>query len=107
MQTVDVIPTDDFAYPCCPVCGHLSTDASADGPRVSPCDHLYYVGTSETDEAEYDRDKVVEDVVDDDEDPPVLERLAAQLGDNYVCFLFTEAAPSFMEAYFIYELYRE
>ena len=64
------------------------------------CDHLVFVGTSHTDEPEFDKEKLIENY-DPDRFEDVIEYLKSELNDSYSIFI--DSSTRQIDAYLVYK----
>tara|TARA_Y100000031_G_C7975546_1_gene272371 strand:+ start:286 stop:588 length:303 start_codon:yes stop_codon:yes gene_type:complete len=83
----------------CPFCGIRTHNEVGD---ISECEHLYYVGISETNDPMFDRGDALSDLDPDDDWP--FDHLKNKLSDQFLCFSLHTPAPGTMHFYLIYEI---
>ena len=81
----------------CPKC--FSENIDENGVK-NVCEHLIFVGTSESDEPELDKEKLIENY-DSDRFENVIEYLKSELNDSYS--LFVDSSTRQIDAYLVYK----
>ena len=82
----------------CHKCGTKSVGKVDDEVSIQKCNHLVYIGTSESNEFKTDN---LLDGFDEDKDDTI-DFLNNKLDDTYVCFTSGVGSPSGLEGYIIY-----
>ena len=81
----------------CPKCFLINIDENG---IKDICDHLVFVGTSHTDEPEFDIEKLIENY-DPDRFENVIEYLKSELSDSYSIFI--DSSTRQIDAYLVYK----
>ena len=81
----------------CPKCFLINIDENG---IKDICDHLVFIGTSHTDEPEFDKEKLIENY-DPDRFEDVIEYLKSELNDSYSIFI--DSSTRQIDAYLVYK----
>ena len=81
----------------CPKCFLINIDKNG---IKDICDHLVFVGTSHTDEPEFDKEKLIENY-DPDRFEDIIEYLKSELSDSYSIFI--DSSTRQIDAYLVYK----
>ena len=95
MKTIDMEIKNEIIK--CPKCSSENIDENG---IKGICEHLIFVGTSESDEPEFDKEKLISnyDIVKHD---TYIDFLKENLNNNY--FLFTDSRTRQIDLYLIYK----
>ena len=95
MKTINIESNNNLIK--CPKCFSLNIDENG---IKDICDHLVFVGTSHTDEPEFDKENLISKY-DPDKFDDIIEYLKSELNDNYSIFI--DSSTRQIDAYLVYK----
>lgn len=95
MKTINIESNNNLIK--CPKCFSLNIDENG---IKDICDHLVFVGTSHTDEPEFDKENLISKY-DPDKFDDIIEYLQSELNDDYSVII--DSSTRQIDAYLIYK----